>query len=214
MAQLPALRIGLTGGIGSGKSTAATLLVGHGAILVDTDAIGRQLTLPGGAAIAPIRAAFGADAIDADGGLDRERMRALVFADAPTRRRLEGILHPLIWIEASRLCTPSPSRVIVFDVPLLVESERWRSAVDRVLVIDCREATQVERVVRRAGWSADAACAVMAQQAGRQTRRACADAVIYNDGISLDALGVQVRDLWAQWCGPSPARPSHETIKA
>ena len=208
------LKVGITGGIGSGKSTVAYMLVGHGASLIDTDAIARQLTQPGGAAIAPIRAAFGDEAIDANGGLDRERMRALVFADVPSRHRLEEILHPLIWVEATHLCTPSPSRVIVFEVPLLVESQRWRSAVDRVLVIDCREATQVERVVQRAGWSADAARAVMAQQASRPTRRACADAVIFNDGISLDALSAHVRDLWAHWCGPSPARPSHETIAA
>ncbi len=203
MAELPALRIGLSGGIGSGKSTVAALLAQHGAALVDTDAIARQLTLPGGAAIAPIRAAFGDDVIDAAGGLDRERMRALAFADVQARRRLEAILHPLIGIETDHQATQAPSSVKVFDVPLLVESGRWRRRVDRVLIVDCSEATQIERVAERAGWSRDAARAVVAQQATRETRRACADAVIHNDGITLDTLSAHVRDLWGHWCGLS-----------
>lgn len=205
MVPLPALRIGLTGGIGSGKSTVAAMFAGHGATLVDTDAIARLLTLPGGAAMASIHEVFGDDVIDASGGLDRERMRALVFADTRARRQLESILHPLIWVEAHTSSARSPSRVIVFDVPLLVESARWRSAVDRVLVIDCREATQVERVAQRPEWSADAARAVVAQQATRQARRACADAVIYNDGVTLHTLSAHVRDLWTHWCdSPRP----------
>ncbi|HJV94415.1 MAG TPA: dephospho-CoA kinase, partial [Albitalea sp.] len=177
MADQPTLRIGLTGGIGSGKSTVAALLEQHGAALIDTDAIARELTQPGGAAIAPIRAAFGDGVIDTAGGLHRERMRAIAFADPQARRRLEAILHPLIGIETNRRSAQSPCPVKVFDVPLLVESGRWRGRVDRVLVVDCSEATQVARVAQRIGWTTEAARAVVAQQATREARRACADAV-------------------------------------
>ena len=195
------LRIGLTGGIGSGKSTVAGLLVQHGALLVDTDAIARELTLPGGAAIEPIRAAFGAAFIDAGGALDRARMREHAFNDATAKRRLEAILHPLIGAETERRFDASTSPVVVFDVPLLVESgARWRRKVDRVLVIDCLESTQIERVVQRAGWTRESAAAVVAQQAARGARRACADAVIYNEGISLEQLAAEVTSLW-RWRG-------------
>ncbi|HJV96455.1 MAG TPA: dephospho-CoA kinase, partial [Albitalea sp.] len=192
-----------TGGIGSGKSTVAALLEQHGATLIDTDAIARELTQPAGAAIAPIRAAFGDEVIDDAGGLHRERMRAIAFADPQARRRLEAILHPLIGIETDRRSAQSPSPVKVFDVPLLVESGRWRGRVDRVLVVDCSEATQVARVAQRAGWTTEAARTVVAQQASREARRACADAVIHNDGITQDELSAQVRDLWERWCGGS-----------
>ncbi len=196
----PGLRIGLTGGIGSGKSTVAGLLGGCGARVVDTDAISRRLTLPGGLAIAPIRARFGAAFIDADGALDRARMREQVFADPEAKRRLEAILHPLIGVETQReAAAVPPGTVVVFDVPLLVESGRWRERVDKVLVIDCDEETQVRRVMARAGWSEPAVRAVIAQQATREARRAVADAVIVNDGIDLEALGGQVRALWQRW---------------
>jgi dephospho-CoA kinase len=193
-------RIGLTGGIGSGKSTVAGLLVQHGALLVDTDAIARELTLPGGAAIESIRAAFGASFIDASGALDRTRMRDLAFGDAAAKRRLEAILHPLIGAETERRFDASPQPVVVFDVPLLVESgARWRRKVDAVLVVDCPESTQIERVARRAGWTHEAAAAVVAQQATRAARRACADAVIYNEGIALEQLATEVALLWQRW---------------
>ena len=193
------LRIGLTGGIGSGKSTVAGLLASHGAQIVDTDAIARRLTLPGGAAIAAIRAAFGDSVIDPAGALDRARMRALAFGDPQARRRLEQILHPLIGVETERDAAASPVPVKVFDVPLLVESGRWRAIVDRVLVVDCSEATQLARVVQRAGWSEQTVRAVIAQQATRAARLACADAVIHNDGVSLEQLAGEVgalRQLW------------------
>lgn len=194
------LRIGLTGGIGSGKSTVATLLAGCGAHVVDTDAISRRLTLPGGAGIEPIRQAFGADFIDADGALARPRMRSLVFADATARDRLEAILHPLIGTETAREAAAAPARAtIVFDVPLLVESGRWRERVDKVLVVDCSEDTQIERVMARSGWSESAVRAVLAQQASRAQRRALADAVIDNDGISRAELAHEVRTLWQRW---------------
>jgi dephospho-CoA kinase len=197
---LRALRIGLTGGIGSGKSTVAGLLASHGAGIIDTDAIARRLTLPGGAAIEAIRAAFGERLIDASGALDRDAMRALVFADASAKRRLEAILHPLIGAETTREADASPAAVKVFDVPLLVESGRWRAIVDRVLVIDCSEATQVQRVVQRAGWAEDAVRAVIAQQATRAARLASADAVIRNQDLTLEQLGREVDALWAHWC--------------
>jgi dephospho-CoA kinase len=195
-----ALRIGLTGGIGSGESTVARLLVQLGATLVDTDLIARQLTEPGGAANEPIARAFGAELIDADGALDRTRMRALVFADAGAKRRLEAILHPLIGLETERQARAAAAApAIVFDVPLLVESSRWRAKVDKVLVVDCREATQIERVVQRPGWTEATAQAVLASQASRRQRRASADAVIFNDGIDLPALADEVHSLWRSW---------------
>ena len=193
------LRIGLTGGIGSGKSTVATLLQGFGARLVDTDAIARELTLPGGAAIEPIRTLFGEAFIDATtGALDRARMRAHAFATPDARARLESILHPLIGDEARRRADGATSTV-VFDVPLLVESRHWRARVDRVLVVDCPESTQVDRVVARSGWTRDAVQTVIAQQATRAQRRACADAVVFNDGITRDRLEAQLRSLWDHW---------------
>ena len=198
------LTIGLTGGIGSGKSTVARLLVQHGATLVDTDLIARQLTRPGGAAIGAIAEAFGADLIDAGGALDRARMREVVFTDAAKKRRLEAILHPLIGLETDRQARAAGRGVVVFDVPLLVESGRWRATVDKVLVVDCREATQVARVVARSGWAASAVEAVIAQQAPRARRRACADAVIFNDAIDPAALAAQVRALWQHWATPTP----------
>ena len=195
-----ALRVGLTGGIGSGKSTVGQLLAAHGATLIDTDLIARQLTLPGGAAMAAIAAAFGTRVIGGDGALDRAQMRELVFADANAKKRLEAILHPLIGLETERqAAAASGTPALVFDVPLLVESGRWRAKVDKVLVVDCREATQLDRVVQRSSWTAPAVRAVIDSQAPRALRRACADAVIYNDGISLDELRAQVTDLWRRW---------------
>jgi dephospho-CoA kinase len=192
-------RIGLTGGIGSGKSTVAGLLVAHGASLIDTDAIAREITQPGGAAIVAIVAAFGPDALAPTGGLDRDRMRGLAFADPQVKHRLEAILHPLIGVETERCAAAARTAVLVFDVPLLAESRHWRARVDRVLVVDCSEATQVARVTQRSAWSADMVHAVIAQQASRSMRRACADAVIHNDGITPVELARQVRSLWAAW---------------
>ena len=193
------MRIGLTGGIGSGKSSVAALLVEQGIALVDTDAIARRLTQPGGSALPEIERAFGADMLEAGGGLARERMRSLVFADVSAKHRLEAILHPLISAEAARQAGAAGTRTVVFDVPLLVESSHWRDRVDRVLVVDCSEATQFDRVVRRSGWTQDAARAVIAQQASRSARRACADAVIFNDGITLAQLGAAVHALCRRW---------------
>ena len=194
-----ALRIGLTGGIGSGKSTVAALLAERGATIVDSDAMARRLTLPGGAAIESIRAAFGAAYIDPHGALDRARMRELAFNDAGAKQQLEAILHPLIGQETEAQARASTSAVIVFDVPLLVESGRWRGRVDKVLVVDCAEATQVQRVTARSDWLPEAVHAVIASQASRSTKRAAADAVIFNDGITLVQLGVDVSRLGGWW---------------
>ena len=193
------LRIGLTGGIGSGKSTVAALLVRLGATLIDTDAIARQLAAPGGAAIAALAAAFGPEFIDPTGALDRDRMRQLVFAQPEAKRRLEGILHPLIGIETERQANAAGTKALVFDVPLLAESGHWRDRVDRVVVVDCEESTQMRRVVQRSGLSAAAVQAIIEQQAPRAKRRACADAVIYNDTISLETLSAQVDAFWQAW---------------
>lgn len=193
------LRIGLTGGIGSGKSTVAGLLCGLGAALIDTDAIARELTLCGGAAVEPIRRVFGDDLIDSGGALDRARMRTLAFSDPAVRKRLESILHPLIGVETERRAAAAEARTLVFDVPLLAESANWRGKVDKVLVIDCLEQTQVDRVVSRSGWTTQAVRSVIAQQASRAARRACADAVIFNEGVSIDDLAQSVVALGRHW---------------
>lgn len=192
-------RIGLTGGIGSGKSVVAALWVAKGATLVDTDAIARSLTGPRGAAVPRVRAEFGGHLIDASGALDRDRMRELAFSDPPSKRRLESILHPLIAAEAMAQADRSASRAVVFDVPLLTESAHWRSRCDRILVIDCSEQTQVSRVMRRSGWLEDQVRRVIAQQAPRAARRAIADAVVHNDERSLESLADAVAALWALW---------------
>lgn len=200
--------LGLTGGIGSGKSTVARTLVDCGAVLVDTDAIAHATTAPGGSGIAPIAAAFGPEMIDAHGALDRSRMRELVFNEPAAKARLEAILHPLIGQEAQRQAQAAQGRVVVFDVPLLTESSHWRDRVDRVLVVDCEESTQVQRVVARSGWAPEAVERVIALQAPRARRRAIADAVLYNDGLSPQALEDQVRQLWRHWC-PGALGPGH-----
>ena len=196
------LTIGLTGGIGSGKSTVAALLVAHGAHLVDTDAIARALTLRGGAAMPALATEFGAAAVAADGALDREYMRRVVFADPGAKARLEAVLHPLIGQEARTQAAAGAGRPIVFDVPLLAESrgpQGWRTRVRRILVVDCSEAMQAARVAMRPGWDEDGARRVIAQQAPRAQRRAIADAVIFNEGITMQALRDEVAALWSLW---------------
>ena len=197
-AALPAHRIGLTGGIGSGKSTVAGLLVALGATLVDADAIARQLTATGGAAVKEIDSQFGAAVIGADGAMDREKMRKLAFNDPAARQRLEAIIHPLVSRETLKQAAQAQqagSRCIIFDVPLLVESGRWRQQLDRVLVVDCRESTQVARVVARNGWAPQAVEKIMAGQVSRAQRVTAADICIYNDGLPLETLALLVRRL-------------------
>ncbi len=197
-------RLGLTGGIGSGKSTVASMLVDAGAALVDIDAIARSLTQPGGAAMPALAVAFGPQAVAADGALDRAFMRQLAFTDPTAKRRLEAILHPMIGEQAWREAAAAGERTVVFDVPLLAESAHWRGRVERVLVVDCSSETQIERVSRRPGWTRDAAARVLEQQAPRERRRAIADAVIFNDGLSLDGLRAEVGRLWALWNNRPP----------
>jgi dephospho-CoA kinase len=199
----PAARIGLTGGIGSGKSTVAAALVSLGATLVDTDAIAHQLTAPGGGAMPALRDAFGPEIQDTHGALDRGRMRALVFSDSGAKRSLEAILHPMIGRVAQEQAAAAPG-CVVYDVPLLTESAHWRARCDRILVVDCTEATQVARVTARSGWAEAQVRHVIAQQASRPARRRIADAVIYNDGLALEALQDEVAALWQQWRPWSP----------
>jgi dephospho-CoA kinase len=193
------MRVGLTGGIGSGKSTVAGFLREAGAAIVDTDAISRGLTLAGGAAMPVIERDFGAGFVTSDGALDRERMRALAFSDASAKRRLEAILHPLITAEALSQADAATSALVVFDVPLLVESNRWRARVSRVLVIDCSTETQMQRVLQRPGWTRERVEGALAAQTTRQARRAAADAVLLNDGLALVTLRNEVISLAARW---------------
>jgi dephospho-CoA kinase len=186
--------VGLTGGIGSGKSAVAVLFAELGADIVDTDAIAHQLTGRGGAAIEPIRAAFGGSVITPEGALDRAAMRRLVFSDPAAKQRLEAILHPMIRVEADLRCVSAQGAYVILVVPLLVETGSYRGRVDRILVVDCAEATQVARTMARSGLTEAEVRAIMAVQAGREARLAAADDVIDNDG-GLEALRAQVEAL-------------------
>lgn len=173
--------VGLTGGIGSGKSAAAAMFAELGAAVVDTDVIAHALTAPSGAAIESIRSAFGDTMIAADGSLDRAAMRQLAFSDKAAKQRLEAILHPLIRDEVEVRCRRSTAPYIVLVVPLLAETGFYRGRLDRTLVIDCSEQTQVARTMARSGLTAEQVHAIMAAQASRDERRALADDVIGND---------------------------------
>lgn len=192
-----ALRVGLTGGIGSGKSTVAGMLAACGAAIIDADAISRQTTGLGGAALPEVAQQFGAGFVTAEGMLDRDRMRQLVFSDPLAKRRLEAIIHPLVGAETARQAAQAQQAgraCIVFDVPLLVESGRWRPQLDQVLVVDCSEETQISRVMARSSWTRQMVEQVMAGQASRMRRLAAADVCIDNDGaVSLAALALRVR---------------------
>jgi dephospho-CoA kinase len=190
---------GLTGGIGSGKSTVATMLRAHGACVVDTDAIAHGLTAPHGAALPALARAFGPDILDAHGALDRTRMRERVFSDETQRAALQAVLHPMIEAEALVQADAAGAHPVVFDIPLLTESARWRQRLHRVLVVDCEPATQVLRVVKRSGWSHAQVMQVIERQAGRAQRLRVADAVIYNDQLTLQALEAEVAHLWRSW---------------
>ena len=188
-------RLGLTGGIGSGKSTVARLLQDRGAAVIDADAIARACTLTGGAAMPAIRATFGADFVAADGSLDRDRMRAHVFAQPQARAQLEAIVHPLVGQEMARQAAAADTVCTVFDVPLLVESPRWRPQLDRVLVVDCQRETQIRRVMARNGWERATVEAVLDNQSPRQRRLAAADIVLFNDGHEIEQLRLMVDRL-------------------
>lgn len=193
-----AVRIGLTGGIGSGKSTVAHMLAGHGAALIDADALAKQLTSPGGLAMAAIAAEFGPDMVAESGELNRPRMRQLVFNDACAKARLDAIVHPLVWLETERhaqAAIAAGHACIVFDVPLLVESPRWRGVLGRVVVVDCPVSTQIARVVARNGLPEALIEKIIASQATRAQRLAAADMAIYNEDLSLAHLALQVTRL-------------------
>lgn len=193
------LTIGLTGGIGSGKSTVARILIEQGVVLVDADALSRSMTESGGAAMPAIQTTFGDGVVAADGSLSREVMRQIMLSDASAKARLEGILHPMIGERINQSLAQAElagAEITVLDIPLLVEgASRWRSRLDAVWVVDCLPQTQIARVQSRSSWPLAQVEAVMAAQATRHQRLAAADAVIFNDGLSLSELQVHVLAL-------------------
>jgi dephospho-CoA kinase len=195
--------VGLTGGIASGKSTAADHLAHLGALIIDTDQIAHSLTsvISGrhGAALAPIADAFGKDFLNADGSLNRGLMRAHVFASPAERLRLESILHPLIGQETRAQAQQTEGNYVVFVVPLLVESPHWRARVDRIAVVDCDPSVQLARVLQRPGMTLTQAQQIIAVQSTRETRLAAADDVISNAGNRAELLA-QVEALHQQYC--------------
>jgi dephospho-CoA kinase len=188
----------LTGGIGSGKSTVAALLARLGAAVIDADAIARQLTAPDGLAMPAIAQQFGPDFVTPKGALNRDRMRALAFTDPGAKKNLEAIIHPLVAEETARQTGAAEQAghpCLVFDVPLLVESARWRQKVDHVLVVDCLPETQITRVMARNGLTRAAVEAIIAAQSQRLRRLQAADSVIFNDGLTLQGLSAEVAML-------------------
>jgi dephospho-CoA kinase len=186
--------VGLTGGIGSGKSAAAADFAALGATVVDTDVIARELTAKGGAAMAGIEKLFGSEAVSGEGSMNRKQVRERVFADPAAKRKLEALLHPMIREESARRIAAATGPYVVHVVPLLIESPDYRKRVDRVLVVDCSEETQVARVRARPGLSENEVRAIMRTQATRAERVAAADDVIDNGG-SREALREQVAAL-------------------
>ena len=191
-------RIGLTGGIGSGKSTLAQLLVARGVALIDADAVSRQLTAAGGAAMPDIKREFGPAFIAADGSLARDRLRELVFAQPEARLRLQAVLHPRILsalLEQESLLINQGKPLVLLDIPLLVESAHWRQKLDRVLVVDCSTDTQIRRVMQRSGMTAEQVQGIMATQAHRAQRLSAADWVIDNDSDDIGKLMRQAQAI-------------------
>ena len=186
--------VGLTGGIGSGKSTVADLFAARGASVVDTDQIAHSLTAPRGPAMPAIVAEFGAEFADSSGALDRARMRQLVFSDAGAKARLEAILHPRIRDAALAAAAAATGDYVIYAVPLLVESGGWRARVTRILAVDCPEPLQIARVMARNGLTEQQVLAIMAAQATRQQRLAAADDIVVNDA-GISALAPQIERL-------------------
>jgi dephospho-CoA kinase len=197
--------VGLTGGIGSGKSAAAEEFGRLGATVVDADAIAHDLTRAGGAAIGQVRSLFGDEYIDAEGAMNRAKVRALVFRDPAARKTLEELLHPMIRSESERRIAAASGPYVIHVVPLLVESPAYRKRVARVLVVDCPESIQVERVRRRSSLSEVEARRIIEAQSKREDRLAAADDVIDNSG-SIAALHKQVRELHARYLAQSRSR--------
>jgi dephospho-CoA kinase len=195
-----AFAIGLTGGIGSGKTTVAGLFALHGAGLVDADEISHRLTTAAQPAVAEIARKFGPQFVAADGSLDRARMRNLVFADPSARKDLEAILHPLIRQESTRQIRESKAPYVIVVVPLLLETGAYRREIGRILVVDCEPETQICRVMARSGLSRDEVLSIIASQVSRQERLRQADDVIHNDN-GLEALEAQVVPLHLRYLG-------------
>ena len=191
--------VGLTGGIGSGKTTVANLFAAHGASLIDTDLIARQLTAPGGAALPQIAAQFGAAFILPDGSMNRPMMRDAVFSDPQVKKKLEAVLHPLIRTEVEQAARLATGSYLIYVVPLLVESASWRDRVTRILVVDCDEALQIARVMQRSALSELQVRAIMQTQATRNERLAVADDVVINDADTA-ALIAPVDRLHQLYC--------------
>lgn len=193
-----ALLVGLTGGIGSGKSTVAALLAQHGAAVIDADAISRSTTAAGGSAVAAIAAAFGPQAMDAQGAMNRPWVRELVFRNSQAKQQLEAIIHPMVGQAIAQQVERAQAAgvaCIVLDIPLLVESAHWRTHLQRILVVDCQQATQIQRVQARSGMAAAEVERIIRAQASRAQRLACADVVLVNDTINLSELALQVQQL-------------------
>ena len=199
-------RIGLTGGIGSGKSTVAKFLQTQGCAVVDADAIARSIANPGGSALPALTAAFGPDLVSPKQGLNRAAMRELVFQNPASRLQLESLLRPFILqgiADAEQVAmADSHSKAIVFDIPLLVENlSQWQALLDCIVVVDCSPETQIARVLARAsssGWTRTQVEGVIAAQATRAARLAAADFVIENEGITLEQLQQRCTTVWQQ----------------
>ena len=196
----PAFRIGLTGGIGSGKTRVADQLGELGAAIIDTDQIAHALTQSGGRAIEPLRTLFGDDVINAEGAMDRAVMRELAFKDSNARALLESVLHPMIGTEVQRQADESQGLYQVFVVPLLVESGRWRERVERICIVDCDVPTQIARVGQRSGLTPEAVQRILDVQATREARLAVADDIIVNDGSTTpEQLRERVNAMHDYW---------------
>jgi len=199
--------VGLTGGIGSGKSTVADCFAALGVPVIDTDVIARDLTAPGGAALEAIRAAFGETVMQADGALDRAALRRRVFADTTARHQLEVILHPRIRQVVGQMLATLTAPYALIVIPLLVETGGYLDVLNRVLVVDCPEEVQIARVMARNGLTQDEVNAILAAQAGRADRLAAADDVIVNTGMPA-ALRAEVATLHQRYlalaAAPSP----------
>ena len=207
---LPFFSLGLTGGIGSGKSTVAGRFGNCGAAVIDTDEIAHLLTAPGGAAIEKIARTFGQDYVNPDLSLNRAKMRELVFQDASARKVLEGILHPMIWQKSIDQATKLRGTYGIFVIPLLAEQPAWQALVNRILVVDCPEELQIRRVVERSSMSPEQVRAIIASQATRAARLAIADDVIANDG-TLEHLLSEIARLDAQYRIMAENYPVKET---
>jgi dephospho-CoA kinase len=186
------VRIGLTGGIGSGKSTVAQMLRQLGCQVVDADAISRASTAPGGAAMPAIAQAFGPGFLTAEGALNRDAMRQLIFTNPDAKKQLESIIHPIVRQQIEAACNTPTAPCVVLDIPLLAESRSWQARVDTIWVVDCSPETQIQRVMQRNGWAREQVEPILAQQASREQRLGIANTVLLNDQTTIDELKSQV----------------------